>query len=906
MKKYNLKHFVPMVSALVALVAVHSAYAITAPIQTQHGVVRLGTKTQANVDSNDSQVTLGKGMILASSNPGGLGRGAVKVDFGGAPMVAKVHGTALIAYLPGGFVEITGVEGRTYLSREGKLGENVAIDAGKMLLVKPTANRLPDTVDVNLKDLVKNSPLLNDGLNLATSPLIARAIDKQSRNRYLKPTPIHFDGAGTVAIVQGGNGKVPSSAGTQSQPLDTSLVAVEAIEQLPRQFAPPQIVATVASYTGGGPAQQPPGPPSPPSPPYTPPGPPSPPNPPPVVDLPGAPLPGTVITNAASLGPTQGIFEEFDVLVDGKITPGNGTLGTTVWFPADYPDALQVTYDRLNQEFAPGMNGHANTIKDITLEPLLAGLTQGAEAGANAETALVFKQITVTNADPTFTINPTQGPVQIEFRLSTDAIPSDLLTRNEFLQAFTYKDPSNVTGVYAGYTLTAPGTGDFQLSSSGPINNPDSQLGMDIEVPQQGLKYTWNALLNQAPTNPTNSPNDVNAGPGQLVGLTQSTILGSAYINVLSPNGVTVQAANATTALLFQSTDKYPGVFSVQAPPLTGPPPTGPSLIIESDGPLHISDPMFDPNTGTSPLTSVELDSKQDVAVQSGMPTPIAVNSATQGGVTAGQSIVLPVTPQQGGKLTVGLDYWIGTYGRVNLRSLNNGTATFFAYSSINSIPSGTAIYDTNPAFHGQVVLTQSTVNAGQGIALTNTNNGQIRVTQSTLNAGQGINLTGANQIVIEDSSQLQALTDIVMQGSSTATLNITGSTIKSATGQILLDQFSAITIESSQLMASVLKARVISPNGVLMISNSTLNAGSLLRLYAEGSNGTVEFVGNVTLKGNTIDIAGNTVQVDANGHVTTGQNTTVYANTHNYNKQNYGTISNSPQQKSFGARPGF
>src|SRR5260221_9141110 len=166
-------------SMLTALLVVTAAHAITAPIQTSRGVVRLGSKTQANVDANHSSVALGQGMVMVSSNPGGLGRATIGVSFNGAPMFAKVQGTALVAYLPGAFIEITGVEGRTYLFRKGSFGENVAIDAGKMLLVKPGANRLPDTADVNLDYLVKHSPMLKGSVKLGAWPLVARAIEKQ-------------------------------------------------------------------------------------------------------------------------------------------------------------------------------------------------------------------------------------------------------------------------------------------------------------------------------------------------------------------------------------------------------------------------------------------------------------------------------------------------------------------------------------------------------------------------------------------------------------------------------------------------------------------------------------------------------------------------------------------------------
>ena len=145
----NLRKQLVQTVLLLTIFAATPARAVTEPIQTQRGVVRLGSKTQANVDAKQSSIAIGQGIVLVSSNPGRMGRPTLKVRFNGAPMHAKVQGTALIAYLRGQFIQITGVEGRTCLVREGRLGEVVAIDAGKMLLVKPTAKRLPDTVDVN-------------------------------------------------------------------------------------------------------------------------------------------------------------------------------------------------------------------------------------------------------------------------------------------------------------------------------------------------------------------------------------------------------------------------------------------------------------------------------------------------------------------------------------------------------------------------------------------------------------------------------------------------------------------------------------------------------------------------------------------------------------------------------------
>ena len=133
------KQFVQIASVLLlALGTVTAAHAVGQPIQTQRGVVRLGSKTQANVDAKQSSVAISEGMVLVSSNPGRLGRPALKVSFNGAPMHAKVQGTALIAYLRGKFIQITGVEGRTYPgpgrqawgSCGHRCGKNAAGEAG--------------------------------------------------------------------------------------------------------------------------------------------------------------------------------------------------------------------------------------------------------------------------------------------------------------------------------------------------------------------------------------------------------------------------------------------------------------------------------------------------------------------------------------------------------------------------------------------------------------------------------------------------------------------------------------------------------------------------------------------------------------------------------------------------------
>src|SRR5207249_10888148 len=60
-----------------------------------------------------------------------------------------------------------------------------------------------------------------------------------------------------------------------------------------------------------------------------------------------------------------------------------------------------------------------------------------------------------------------------------------------------------------------------------------------------------------------------------------------------------------------------------------------------------------------------------------------------------------------------------------------------------------------------------------------------------------------------------------------------------------------------------VIKVAALGNNGVLTIGNGLLSADTNLKLYSPGSNGTVNFVADVTLGGaSTKIIAGNTVNI--------------------------------------------
>jgi hypothetical protein len=100
------------------------------------------------------------------------------------------------------------------------------------------------------------------------------------------------------------------------------------------------------------------------------------------------------------------------------------------------------------------------------------------------------------------------------------------------------------------------------------------------------------------------------------------------------------------------------------------------------------------------------------------------------------------------------------------------------------------------------------------------------------------------------------------------------------------IDGNGTITFNNATAHADVLKAGVFGANGVLNIGGGILSANSELKLYAPGSNGTLNFLSNVTLDGNSLKIlAANSVTIFNNVVVTIGggQPAEVYTNNANY-----------------------
>jgi FecR protein len=103
------------------------------------------------------------------------------------------------------------------------------------------------------------------------------------------------------------------------------------------------------------------------------------------------------------------------------------------------------------------------------------------------------------------------------------------------------------------------------------------------------------------------------------------------------------------------------------------------------------------------------------------------------------------------------------------------------------------------------------------------------------------------------------------------------------------IDGNGAITFNNASAHADVLKAGVFGANGVLNIGGGALSADTMLKLYAPGSNGQLNFVSNVTLGGNSKKIlAANSITIFDNVVVTIGGELAadVFTNNANYSEQ--------------------
>ena len=222
----------------------------------------------------------------------------------------------------------------------------------------------------------------------------------------------------------------------------------------------------------------------------------------------------------------------------------------------------------------------------------------------------------------------------------------------------------------------------------------------------------------------------------------------------------------------------------------------------------------------------------------------------------------------------------------------------------------------------GRLKGRQVTANAGRDLSV-----GAATASPSLIQASESINLQAQQSLTISNTSQLRRLTEAdplqVSLAAANGTLTVEGGSSIDADTISMLSQLGDVRIDGSTLSAREIKARVLDGGGTLLLSNALLqraggNPADLIRLYGEGAGG-VRFVGDTTLRGTQVDIAGRTVTIDPGSRVRLSNptGTTVYADAHNFNNLVNGNFTGTASgqagarpvevnKKSYSERPGF
>jgi hypothetical protein len=222
-----------------------------------------------------------------------------------------------------------------------------------------------------------------------------------------------------------------------------------------------------------------------------------------------------------------------------------------------------------------------------------------------------------------------------------------------------------------------------------------------------------------------------------------------------------------------------------------------------------------------------------------------------------------------------------GVGGTVNLNS-EAGAVTVNSAIKVSSADPATGVPRRHSRAGGNINLQSK---ASNRVAINVTNTGQLLSLLEAAAPGPGGKIT------------------ILASGSGSA-VNVTGGTapaggaapdtIRADRGTVDIRNTGAggtITLNNAQISADTVKIGALGTNGTLTIGGGRINADTLLQLYATGSNGSVVFVSDVLLAGNSMKIiAGNTVTVNNNVIVTVaGPHADIYVS--DFNHANYSNL---------------
>lgn len=248
---------------------------------------------------------------------------------------------------------------------------------------------------------------------------------------------------------------------------------------------------------------------------------------------------------------------------------------------------------------------------------------------------------------------------------------------------------------------------------------------------------------------------------------------------------------------------------------------------------------------------------------------------APNAGVAAGGGGTFTVNTVNNLSVDTNISATSGIIGSLDPPSGNGGNVTLSSANGLVSVGASGA---------ATAIKVSSGDASGQSNRRSSANGGTIKIS-SAAPAITAINISSSAQLL----SLLDAVAPpgpggkiIISATGSTSSVNVQG-TLQADHGAVDVRQTNggSVTVNAATLRGDIVKVAALGTNGSLFIGKSVISADTILKLYATGSAGLIEFTDNVTLNGASAKtIAADTVTID-NGKVVTvnGQPADVFVN---------------------------
>ncbi len=884
-------------------------------------LTRIGPESYFSFKPGTRDMVLERGTMLLQvpKNIGGA-----KIHSGA--ITASITGTTIMMeHIPNRSLKVLVLEGSLRLSIDGKIGDSLLLLPGRMIIMPPKATRIPDPVTVDLKKIVSTSGLvkMRGKKDAAATPLpslklIEKEINKQEAERAaneLVDTNLVIAGKGTKVLL--GSDELLDNLARHSDATPPSRASLPEptpnptpnINPTPNPNPPPSgtppppppglyttdstttittrnnaLTIVTQGVTQSGVAYK---------------------------DLQTNGSPAGFLFGGPSAFDNEFGFDTFYLQNFGQsavYTFDSLQLGGGLTF---------VTSDGANRVALIGNNGITNSAAGVIqlggIDKLLFGTRSGnitldsgiSFAGTGEKPSLL--QFYARNGDlsigSTFTLPNTtfrfgaennalldSGVAIIGKNLTMTGLQTARFDGNANLSSlfqlnggdvalggtvtaktgFLYGSSATVNGTFAGENLTANVTGNFSLGGSVSlhgtsllqinaggtatiagtvggnltINAHDIVFGIDMAfAPNAKVELTASGGNIDATGHSLSGFDQISLDVGNLIAgslmaktLLVGGILGGGSINAetITTNGLHVDNVTATKTLTINSPDLAPY--------------SGNTISINTPSLLLVAGATLDGANGTLVLPPGNASNLSITTVNLTLGTNISLNGG-DGDINVSDA------GGSGGQLSVITSNSLTVNAPISATTGQNST------SGMTGGDGGTVNLSTS----GTVTLNNRIeVSSNDGNRRRSATGGNITVTSTK---------TSGTAISVGSSAQLLALLDAAAPGpggsikfiSAGGDINISG-TAQADRGTVQVDNNGTsgkVNLTNAMLHGDVIKIGALGSNGTLNIGGGTIDADSVIKLYAGSSNGTINFTNNVTLSGNSVKtIAANTVTI--------------------------------------------